>query len=72
MIMLFILLILVLAGCSHADDSLTVCKTEPWSKRRYKSITMNSARIDTLYVYHKDGYVTKSILVQENVLVDGG
>ena len=69
-IVLFILiaLIITLIGCKSNNYSITTCKAEPIDT------FVNESEIivtNTILIYHKDGFVKKTVMVQENVLKDG-
>lgn len=49
------------------DDALTICKAELKSYASEAEVT----RKMTTYVYNKDGYVTKTVCVEENKLING-
>ena len=64
-----IAIVLLLAGCSQNDESLTIGKKAPFKTYVDES---EVTQTDTVYLYHKDGYVTKTDYVTECVLKDGG
>ena len=68
--LLFIIIaaLLLLIGCSHNSDSLAIFRNKPFETN------INGAEVFreiTIYVYHSDGYVNKTVWVEENILENG-
>jgi|GEM_PF-2699689 len=58
-------IILFVFGCADKYDASVVLQTDAFNTNIQ---TAEIIRNDTLYVYSEDGYVTKTILVEENIL----
>lgn len=59
-------MITMISGCKTNKESLTVFKAESCVPFRETQIK----RTITFYVYHQDGYVTKTDMVQINTVID--